>query len=367
MHPRPLRELPALARDLEPRLHGVRPAAVGPRAAAVHQRRHGDEPRADRERRPAGPEQLRHGSVLADPQPDARADGPRSRSVRGRAVQLPGHRGPRPGGRLPHRRRGPARERGPGLRPAPDPPPGGPPRPDPRPARAVHGRPRRRRHRHHGRGVPPHRRPAGLDPRRRRPGGGPVRPDARRRLAAARGRPAGHRRAGCAAGHRSSPGDPPGRRAEAVRRGRLPAPRHVRLPDRPDRRARRRIRRRRRSRGLRRGPRRAARSEPIGQEGGAREARGALRALPGDPGPRRRHDVPRLRDDDRRGQGRRDRPRRDGVRRADRPGRGRGRPRPDAVLRRGRRPGRRSRRAPGGRAADRRCSRSRTPRSPSAG
>ena len=39
--------------------------------------------------------------------------------------------------------------------------------------------------------------------------------------------------------------------------------------------------------------------------------------------------------------GRRDRPRRDGVRRADRPRRGRGRPRPDAVLRRGRRPGRR--------------------------
>ena len=67
LHPRPLRELPALARDLESRLHGVRPAARRPRAAAVHERRYGDEPRAARERPPAGPLELRHGPVHPDP------------------------------------------------------------------------------------------------------------------------------------------------------------------------------------------------------------------------------------------------------------------------------------------------------------
>ena len=40
VHPGPLRDLPALARDLEPRVHGVRPAARRPRPAAVHERRH---------------------------------------------------------------------------------------------------------------------------------------------------------------------------------------------------------------------------------------------------------------------------------------------------------------------------------------
>ena len=55
-------------------------------------------------------------------------------------------------------------------------------------------------------------------------------------------------------------------------------------------------------------------------------------------------------DDDRgRGDGPRDRPRRGRLRRADRPRRGRGDPRPDAVLRRGRRPGRRPRRPARGR------------------
>ena len=54
--------------------------------------------------------------------------------------------------------------------------------------------------------------------------------------------------------------------------------------------------------------------------------------------------------------GRRDRPRRHGVRRADRPGRRRGRPRSDAVLRRGRRPGRRPRRSSARPAAAPSCS-----------
>ena len=75
--------------------------------------------------------------------------------------------------------------------------------------------------------------------------------------------------------------------AEGLRRRRLPAPRHLRLPDRPDRGARRGVRHRRGPSGLRGGSRRAARAEPVRQEGGARQARGALRALPGDPGPRR--------------------------------------------------------------------------------
>ena len=66
---------------------------------------------------------------------------------------------------------------------------------------------------------------------------------------------------------------------------------------------------------------------------------GAIQARAGDTR------VPGLRDDDGRRSDRRDHPRRDGVRRADRPGRGRGRPRSDAVLRRGRRPGRRPGRA----------------------
>ncbi len=60
----------------------------------------------------------------------------------------------------------------------------------------------------------------------------------------------------------------------------------------------------------------------------------------GDPGSRRRHPVPRLRDDDCRGPCRRDPARRDGVRRADRPRRGPAGPRPDPVLRRGWRSGR---------------------------
>ena len=58
------------------------------------------------------------------------------------------------------------------------------------------------------------------------------------------------------------------------------------------------------------------------------EARRAERAVRRDPGPARRHALPRLRDDDRRRPGRRDPARRHGVRRADRARRGRGRPRP---------------------------------------
>ena len=70
--------LPALARDLEPRVHGVRAQHPDrPDAAAAPERRHRHGPRAGRERRPGRDEQLRHGPVRADPRADARAPGPR--------------------------------------------------------------------------------------------------------------------------------------------------------------------------------------------------------------------------------------------------------------------------------------------------
>ena len=100
-------------------------------------------------------------------------------ALRGRALQLPGHRRPLAGGDVPHRRRRPALERGPRLRPAPDPAARGAARPAARSARAVHGRGGRHRHRRHGRGLPASRRAPGRDPRRDRARGGPVRPDAR--------------------------------------------------------------------------------------------------------------------------------------------------------------------------------------------
>ena len=143
------------------------------------------------------------------------------------------------------------------------------------------------------------------------------------------------------------PEDLPADAPQSSRRPRVPAPRHLWLPDRPDRRARRRIRRRRRPRRLRRrrspssataaapGRRRSCRSMPSRARCTARSRRApATRRFLGYETTTRRR--PR----------RRDRPRRDGVRRADRSRRSRGRPRPDAVLRRGRRPGRRPGRPP---------------------
>ena len=84
LHPGPLGELPALARDLEPRLHGVRPAPGWPGAAPVPEHRHRDEPGAPGERPPAGAQQLRHRPLRADPsrpRGDARSR-PRARSRR---------------------------------------------------------------------------------------------------------------------------------------------------------------------------------------------------------------------------------------------------------------------------------------------
>ena len=352
---RPLGDVSALARDLEPRVHGVRsPAGSLAGGAARARRRHRHGPRTAGERPPAGADQLRHRPVRTDPRPHAGAARARPGGVRSRALQLPGDRRSLAGGDIPDRGRDPALERGARLRAAQAGPPRGAPRPAARPDRAVPRRDGGRRDRHDGRGVPAPDRAAGRDHRGAPPRGGAVRADARRRdgparrgaLAArderARDRPCSRR--------------PARRRAGAPGRRRVPAPRHVRLPGRPDRRAGRGVRGPARSRGLRPGARRAARAEPFREEGRAREAGGTWRALPGHPGPRRRHPLPRLRDDHRRGPGGRDRARRDRVRRADRDGRGRGRPRRHAVLRRGWWPGRRPGRDPRTRVAAASCS-----------
>ena len=274
MRARPQRAVPPLARGLEPRLHGVRPAA-GPFARPVARtgRRHRDGPGTPRERRPAGPDQLRHGPVHADPRPIARAPRARPRGLRSGAIQLPGHRRPLARGHVPHRRRRPAVERGPRLRAAPDPPPGRPARPVAGPARAVPERPRDDGHRGDGRGVSPSRRPQGRDPPGHRARGGALRADARR------GDDPPRRGTGLArhdrAGHRATTRGPAGRRAAARRRPRVPPPRHLRLPGRPDRRARRRVRGRRRPARVRAGPGRTARPLTLRPEGRVVEARRA--------------------------------------------------------------------------------------------
>ena len=71
--------------------------AAGPR------RRHGDGPRAPGERPPAGPDQLRHRPVHADPRADARAARARPGRLRAGALQLPGHRRSLARRHVPHR------------------------------------------------------------------------------------------------------------------------------------------------------------------------------------------------------------------------------------------------------------------------
>jgi hypothetical protein len=261
VHTGPFRDVPTLGRDLEPRLHGVQPAPRRPAGAApVPQRRHGTGPGAPR-RRPAGrPLELRHGPLHAHPRDAPPAPRPRPGGVRGGAVQLPGHRRSQPGGDLPHCRRGAPVERGARLRPAPDRAARRAPRPPAGPARSVPRRDGRDGHRRDGRRVSARLRRARAHPGHRRPRGSPVRPDPRRRHGPARGgaHPA-HR--GGALG-RAPAGRGPVRRPGARGLVRLQAPRHLRVPDRPDHRAGGRVRRPGGSRGLRGRSRRAARAEP---------------------------------------------------------------------------------------------------------
>ena len=72
-------------------------------------RRHGHGPRAAGQRPPAGPDELRHRPVHADPRPDARAARARPRRLRAGALQLPGHRRSLARRHVPHRRRRPSR------------------------------------------------------------------------------------------------------------------------------------------------------------------------------------------------------------------------------------------------------------------
>ena len=170
----------------------------------------------------------------------------------------------------------------------------------------------------------------------------------RRRRSATRERVVGRR-----------PEDLPSDAPRPAGRGRVPAPRHVRLPGRPDRRARRRIRRRHRSRraSRRRSPSSANGVAPGKKAELAKHAELEL-AVQRDPGA-----APATR--------RSSATRRPPPRAGSSPsfatgmefeeltghGRGRARPRPDAVLRRGRRPGRRPGRHPRSRAAAASCSR----------
>ena len=151
---RPLRMRPP-PRDLEPRLHPVRPGRLGnadPPAEAEH--RHGDGAGAPGRRDPGGDEQLRYGPLQRD-HPFRREDQREDlRAERGERYLHPGHRRPRPCRDLPDRRRRPAEQRGTRLRPATDPPAGGPPREAPGDQPALPPRGGRRRHRRDEGGLP---------------------------------------------------------------------------------------------------------------------------------------------------------------------------------------------------------------------
>ena len=182
------RALPALARDLEPRLHGVRPAARRPRPAAVHRASTpgwaSSGSRASSSRCPSNydtdlftPIHARMRELLGhDPEAfEAERFSYQVIADHSRAVTfliadgvLPSNEGR---GYVLRRilRRAVRHGRLLGRR---------------EPFLARDGR---RRHRGHGRGLPAPRRAARRDPRGDRARGGPVRPDARRRHAAARG------------------------------------------------------------------------------------------------------------------------------------------------------------------------------------
>ena len=116
----------------------------------------------------------------ADPRGDAQPARPRSRNVRGGALQLPGHRRPHSRADLPGPRRRPALERWARLRDAPDPASRRQAWPASGSARAVPGRPFRRRRRHDARRLPVPDEEPRRHPQRHRRRGAPVPADARR-------------------------------------------------------------------------------------------------------------------------------------------------------------------------------------------
>ncbi len=222
--------------------------------------------------------------------------------------------------RLPDRRRRRPLQRRPRLHPAPDHAPRDPAGPHPRPRVALAGPLRRAHDRGHGRRLPRARRRARDDRALDRRRGGELRPHPRARHRAAR-----------AADRRSAGGGDLLDR----RRGRLQAPRHLRLPLRPDQGAARRagpLGRRRRLRGADGG---AARAGPQ-RLGHRARLRGSPRDRSGLRRGRAADRVRRLRD-----AARQHRAGRGAGRRRPRPGQARAEP----LLRRGRRPGRGLRRA----------------------
>ena len=153
------------------------------------------------------------------------------------------------------------------------------------------------------------------DPEGHPPGGGPVRPDSRDGHEPPRGRAgAADRRPSGTIGR--LPDSPARETPRSARRGRLPAPRHLRLPGRSHRRHGRRVRRPGRSRRLRRRDGRAEGAQPQGHQSRPGAPRRTGRPVPGHPATRRRDEVPRLRRHGGRGAGRRHPARRDGIRRS---------------------------------------------------
>ena len=326
-----------VARDLEPRVHAVRPRRVGQAHAApeaLDRHRHG--PRADRRGRAGEVLELRHRSPAAAHRRCRAAVRQGLRRRRGRRRIHAGHRRPRARDGVPDLRWRIAVERVAGLRPPTDHAPGDAARPAARSRGAVPLAGDRRRHRADGRRLSGARRAA--EPRRRADAsrGGALRGDARPRSGAHRGGIAGR---GELAAHRS-------RCAAHPRQGALHALRHLRFPGRP-----------RpggapgaRVRGdagdpgrVRPGDGGPARARPRERDVRRRRWRGdrGCGRLPHAPGGHPQGGVPRLRGDDRPGPDPRHGGRWAPPARGRRRRRGRGDPRPHAVLRRVGRPDRR--------------------------
>ncbi len=205
-----------LHRDLEPGVHAVQPrrgTACSPPAEALRGHRHGA--RAPRRGAAGRAQQLRHRPV---PRPDRRG-GEADRRDRPRRAFAQGDRRPHPRLRLPGRRRRDPEQRGPRLCPAADHPARDPPRLQARADPALLRRAGTGARATDGRGLPGAAAQAGRGHSGAACRGGALRRNARARHEDPR------RRARRSEGH----GQP-----HALRRDRLHALRHLRLPPRPD-------------------------------------------------------------------------------------------------------------------------------------